>query len=83
MVGSKVLLRARLQNKRESGNKLPLSSSPKDSPSPGLVCGLMMISKQMVKFVNASIQNRFVLIEATVAAPIEAVKSCTVHDASS
>jgi aspartyl/asparaginyl-tRNA synthetase len=39
-----------------------------------------MISKQMVKYINGINPESLVLIEATVAAPLEPIKSCTVHD---
>jgi aspartyl/asparaginyl-tRNA synthetase len=82
MNGTKVLLRARLQNKRESGNKLTfIELRQKIHTVQALVCvDETMISKQMVKFINGINPESLVLIEATVALPIEAIKSCTVHD---
>jgi aspartyl/asparaginyl-tRNA synthetase len=82
MVGERVILRARLQNKRESGNKLTfLELRQKIHTVQALVCvDETMITKQMVKFVNGINPESLILIEATVAAPLESIKSCTVHD---
>ncbi|KAG0266638.1 aspartate--tRNA ligase dps1 [Mortierella polycephala] len=81
--GEKVWIRARVQTSRPTGNKMCFFQLRQNSST---IQGLVVfdetkISKQMVKFAQAISSESIVLIEGTIAKPLEPVKSCTVQDA--
>lgn len=80
--GTKVTLRARLQNTRESGSKRTFLELRQKIHTVQAIVSVEegKISKQMVKFINSVNPESLVLIEGTVALPLELVKSCTVQD---
>ncbi|KAF9579611.1 aspartate--tRNA ligase dps1 [Lunasporangiospora selenospora] len=81
--GETVWIRARVQTSRPTGNKMCFFQLRQNSST---IQGLVVfneetISKQMVKFAQGISSESIVLIEGTVAKPLEPVKSCTVQDA--
>ncbi|KAF9202577.1 aspartate--tRNA ligase dps1 [Haplosporangium sp. Z 27] len=81
--GDKVWIRARVQTSRPTGNKMCFFQLRQNSST---IQGLVVfndstISKQMVKFAQGITSESIVLIEGTIAKPLEPVKSCTVQDA--
>ncbi|KAF8925468.1 hypothetical protein EDD21DRAFT_2765 [Dissophora ornata] len=81
--GEKVWLRARVQTSRPTGNKMCFFQFRQNSST---IQGLVVfnetaISKQMVKFAQNITSESIVLVEGTIAKPLEPVKSCTVQDA--
>ncbi|KAF9174392.1 aspartate--tRNA ligase dps1 [Mortierella sp. AD011] len=81
--GEKVWIRARVQTSRPTGNKMCFFQLRQNSST---IQGLVVfndstISKQMVKFAQNITSESIVLIEGTIAKPLEPVKSCTVQDA--
>ncbi|KAG0197307.1 aspartate--tRNA ligase dps1 [Mortierella sp. GBA30] len=81
--GDKVWIRARIQTSRPTGNKMCFFQLRQNSST---IQGLVIftetaISKQMVKFAQNISSESIVLIEGTIAKPLEPVNSCTVHDA--
>ncbi|KAG0012543.1 aspartate--tRNA ligase dps1 [Podila clonocystis] len=81
--GEKVWIRARVQTSRPTGNKMCFFQLRQNSST---IQGLVVfndkaISKQMVKFAQNITSESIVLVEGTIAKPLEPVKSCTVQDA--
>ncbi|KAK3812974.1 MAG: hypothetical protein J3Q66DRAFT_300991 [Benniella sp.] len=81
--GEKVWIRARVQTSRPTGNKMCFFQLRQNSST---IQGLVVynettISKQMVKFAQGITSESIVLVEGTIAQPVEPVKSCTVQDA--
>ncbi|KAF9324390.1 aspartate--tRNA ligase dps1 [Podila minutissima] len=81
--GEKVWIRARVQTSRPTGNKMCFFQFRQNSST---IQGLVVfddtaISKQMVKFAQNISSESIVLVEGTIAKPLEPVKSCTVQDA--
>ncbi|KAG0307537.1 aspartate--tRNA ligase dps1 [Dissophora globulifera] len=81
--GEKVWIRARVQTSRPTGNKMCFFQFRQNSST---IQGLVVfndtsISKQMVKFAQNVTSESIVLIQGTIAKPLEPVKSCTVQDA--
>ncbi|KAG0018069.1 aspartate--tRNA ligase dps1 [Podila clonocystis] len=81
--GEKVWIRARVQTSRPTGNKMCFFQFRQNSST---IQGLVVfndtaISKQMVKFAQNITSESIVLVEGTIAKPLEPVKSCTVQDA--
>lgn len=82
LVDQTVILRARLQNKRESGNKRTFLELRQKTHTIQAIISVEegAISKQMVKFVNGISPESLVLVEAIVASPLDLVKSCSVQN---
>ncbi|ORZ04398.1 hypothetical protein BCR41DRAFT_362728 [Lobosporangium transversale] len=81
--GEKIWIRARVQTSRPTGNKMCFFQLRQNSNT---IQGLVVynestVSKQMVKFAQGITSESIVLIEGTIAKPVEPVKSCTVQDA--
>ncbi|KAF9137103.1 aspartate--tRNA ligase dps1 [Linnemannia schmuckeri] len=81
--GEKVWIRARVQTSRPTGNKMCFFQFRQSSAT---IQGLVVfdetaISKQMIKFAQNITSESIVLVEGTIAKPLEPVKSCTVQDA--
>ncbi|KAF9407310.1 aspartate--tRNA ligase dps1 [Podila epigama] len=81
--GEKVWIRARVQTSRPTGNKMCFFQLRQNSST---IQGLVVfddtaISKQMVKFAQNISSESIVLVQGTIAKPLEPVKSCTVQDA--
>jgi aspartyl-tRNA synthetase len=82
-VGKTVELRAWLQNARMQGAKMAFVELREEGnwSIQGVVAASKEgtpVSRQMVKWIGAINPESFVVVEATVAKPLEAVKSCTV-----
>ncbi|KAI8376517.1 uncharacterized protein BYT42DRAFT_499007 [Radiomyces spectabilis] len=81
--GESVIIRARVHTSRATGNKMCFFVLRQGvSTIQGIITAdADKISKQMIKFCVGIPAESIVLIEATVAKPVEEVKSCTISDA--
>ncbi|KAJ1982468.1 aspartate--tRNA ligase dps1 [Dimargaris verticillata] len=82
-LGETVLLRARVQLSRPTGSRLCFFSFRQRTESiQGVVAqDKDTVSKAMLKFATGIQAESIVLVEGVLVAPVEPVKSCTVHDA--